>query len=104
MTTDESAKNNGQSLAAAVAEKGEDLTPKKDRGVLKIVKRVGNSEEAPMIGDRVYVHYNGKFANGKKFDSSRDRNEPFVFHLGRGKRIFLLCFAYIYCYFIIYRS
>ncbi|XP_036103813.1 peptidyl-prolyl cis-trans isomerase FKBP5 isoform X1 [Molossus molossus] len=87
MTTDESAKNNGQSLAAAVAEKGEDLTPKKDRGVLKIVKRVGNSEEAPMIGDRVYVHYNGKFANGKKFDSSRDRNEPFVFHLGRGQVI-----------------
>ncbi|XP_023394270.1 peptidyl-prolyl cis-trans isomerase FKBP5 [Pteropus vampyrus] len=87
MTTDEGAKNNGGSPAAAVAEQGEDITSKKDRGVLKIVKRVGNSEETPMIGDKVYVHYNGKLANGKKFDSSHDRNEPFVFNLGKGQVI-----------------
>ncbi|KFO23156.1 Peptidyl-prolyl cis-trans isomerase FKBP5 [Fukomys damarensis] len=84
MTTDEAAKNSGESPAATVAEQGEDVTPKKDRGVLKIVKRVGNSEEKPMIGDRVYVHYKGKLSNGKKFDSSHDRNEPFVFSLGKG--------------------
>ncbi|XP_060259102.1 peptidyl-prolyl cis-trans isomerase FKBP5 isoform X4 [Ovis aries] len=83
MTTDEAAKNNGESPAAAVAEQGEDITSKKDRGVLKIVKRVGNSEETPMIGDKVYVHYRGKLSNGKKFDSSHDRNEPFVFSLGK---------------------
>ncbi|ELK33795.1 Peptidyl-prolyl cis-trans isomerase FKBP5 [Myotis davidii] len=87
MTTDEGAKNNGENPAAAVAEQGEDITSKKDRGVLKIVKRVGNSEETPMIGDKVYVHYNGKLANGKKFDSSHDRNEPFVFNLGKGQVI-----------------
>lgn len=36
MTTDEGAKNNGGSPAAAVAEQGEDITSKKDRGVLKV--------------------------------------------------------------------
>ncbi|XP_032196408.1 peptidyl-prolyl cis-trans isomerase FKBP5 isoform X2 [Mustela lutreola] len=87
MTTDEGAKNNGENPAAAVAERGEDITSKKDRGVLKIVKRVGNSEETPMIGDKVYVHYKGKLSNGKKFDSSHDRNEPFVFSLGKGQVI-----------------
>lgn len=55
---------------------------------------MGNSEEMPMIGDKVYVHYKGKLSNGKKFDSSHDRNEPFVFSLGKGKTVFLeLCFA-----------
>ncbi|XP_075859523.1 peptidyl-prolyl cis-trans isomerase FKBP5 isoform X2 [Microcebus murinus] len=87
MTTDEGAKNNGESPAATVAEQGEDITSKKDRGVLKIVKRVGSSEEMPMIGDKVYVHYKGKLSNGKKFDSSHDRNEPFVFSLGKGQVI-----------------
>lgn len=36
MTTDEGARNNGESPAAAVAERGEDVTSKKDRGVLKV--------------------------------------------------------------------
>ncbi|KGL86859.1 Peptidyl-prolyl cis-trans isomerase FKBP5, partial [Charadrius vociferus] len=72
--------------AAALAERGEDITPARDRGVLKIIKRPGSEDESPMIGDKVYVHYKGKLANGKKFDSSRDRNEPFVFSLGKVQR------------------
>ncbi|XP_074978068.1 peptidyl-prolyl cis-trans isomerase FKBP5 isoform X1 [Caretta caretta] len=86
MTTDEATKNE-EVQTAALAEQGEDITPNQDRGVLKVVKRPGNEDKSPMIGDKVYVHYKGKLANGKKFDSSRDRNEPFIFSLGKGQVI-----------------
>lgn len=36
MTTDEATKSEGEVQAAALAERGEDITPARDRGVLKV--------------------------------------------------------------------
>jgi FKBP-type peptidyl-prolyl cis-trans isomerase len=44
---------------------------------------VGNGDEA-VAGKTVVVHYTGWLTNGTKFDSSKDRNDPFNFPLGAG--------------------
>ena len=48
--------------------------------------RVGTGPEA-QSGQTVEVHYDGTLADGTKFDSSRDRGQPFRFPLGRGQVI-----------------
>lgn len=43
---------------------------------------VGDGAEAK-AGDTAVVHYTGWLTDGSKFDSSKDRNDPFSFGLGR---------------------
>jgi FKBP-type peptidyl-prolyl cis-trans isomerase FkpA len=48
--------------------------------------QVGTGAEA-QAGKTVFVHYTGWLLDGTKFDSSRDRKQPFSFPLGRGQVI-----------------
>lgn len=71
-----------------MTEGGIDITPTKDQGVLKIIKKEGDPNgEFPWKGDKVTVHYVGTLEDGTKFDSSRDRGDKFTFNLGKGEVI-----------------
>lgn len=54
---------------------------------LKYVDRVVGTGDEAVAGKTVNVHYTGWLENGKKFDSSVDRGQPFSFPLGAGRVI-----------------
>ena len=54
---------------------------------LAYVDTVTGKGPAPTAGKQVKVHYTGWLENGTKFDSSVDRNEPFIFTIGAGQVI-----------------
>ncbi|XP_055336624.1 peptidyl-prolyl cis-trans isomerase FKBP4-like [Paramacrobiotus metropolitanus] len=64
-----------------------DCSDKQDRGVLKKIIKEGTGTDTPFDGSTVHVHYIGRLVDGSVFDSSRKRNEPFKFILGKRKVI-----------------
>jgi FKBP-type peptidyl-prolyl cis-trans isomerase FkpA len=82
---------------SAHAEKAAPTKPKMETGnmteLIKTDVKLGTGDVATS-GKSVVVHYTGWLYDaeapdhhGKKFDSSRDRNEPFIFPLGAGRVI-----------------
>ena len=55
-------------------------------GPMFVLLKEGNGA-AVKSGNKVSVHYTGVLENGKKFDSSRDREKPIQFVLGKGEVI-----------------
>jgi FKBP-type peptidyl-prolyl cis-trans isomerase len=54
---------------------------------LKYVDEVVGTGDLAVAGKTTTVHYTGWLENGKKFDSSVDRGQPFSFPLGAGRVI-----------------
>jgi FK506-binding protein 4/5 len=54
-----------------------------DGSLLKSVVKAGIGDK-PEAGNNVKCHYTGRLLDGDKFDSSRDRGDPFSFKIGAG--------------------
>ncbi|MEO1148645.1 MAG: FKBP-type peptidyl-prolyl cis-trans isomerase [Cyanobacteria bacterium J06638_22] len=73
-------------LTVAMADTEENDVVTTDSGLKYVVLAEGTGAQ-PQKGQTVTVHYTGTLEDGKKFDSSRDRNQPFSFKIGIGQVI-----------------
>jgi peptidylprolyl isomerase len=81
----------GLASSSAVAQKDDKNKDKSDgkekkwvttaTGLQYLDEKVGNGATVG-VGDTVVVHYTGTFKDGKKFDSSKDRGEPYEVKVG----------------------
>ena len=71
-------------IAVAIAKTEKTITT--PSGLKYTILKAGKGA-TPKKGVEVSVHYTGTLTNGQKFDSSRDRKEPFKFKVGRGQVI-----------------
>ncbi len=67
--------------------KENNITVKPTADGLYYVEKVKGTGPKAVPGKKVKVHYTGTLLDGKKFDSSRDRGQPFEFTLGQGQVI-----------------
>jgi len=76
--------------AGATTEEWIDVSVAQDGGVLKKVTKAAEegARGPPPTGNEVQAHYTGTLdSDGSKFDSSRDRGQPFKFTIGQGQVI-----------------
>jgi len=71
-------------VGGSMAENNQEVTTPSG---LKYVDQAVGTGDAAVAGKNVSVHYTGWLENGKKFDSSVDRGQPFSFPLGAGRVI-----------------
>lgn len=83
VTLDHAATFADQKGPSAMSAEQETVTPS---GLKYVDLAVGQGDTAKK-GDLVVVHYTGWLTDGKKFDSSVDRRDPFSFNLGAGRVI-----------------
>ncbi len=80
------AKENTVEAARKLGTPSQNPVVKTASGLDYIDVKVGTGAEAK-AGQTVSVHYTGWLVNGTKFDSSKDRGQPFSFPLGGGRVI-----------------
>lgn len=54
---------------------------------LRFLVRTPGEGSPPSVGAQIVAHYHGTLLDGRKFDSSYDRGQPFTFRVGTGEVI-----------------